>query len=95
MPATGASSTGRIGRPRLTRTPGHPQVPAPPKTVNEEKKTIAEVTDTLAKTLGAAPAKMPAAPETPAEWRDDARRVGPLPDGLFEVVRFKDAELAH
>lgn len=31
----------------------------------------------------------------PREWRADARRVGPLPDGLFEVVRFKDPALAH
>ena len=30
-----------------------------------------------------------------ADWRRDARRSGPLPAGLFNVVRFKDAELAH
>ena len=29
------------------------------------------------------------------DWRSDARRSGPIPDSLFEVVRFKDAELAH
>ena len=29
------------------------------------------------------------------DWRGDARRFGPMPDGLFEVVRFKDSELAH
>lgn len=29
------------------------------------------------------------------DWRTEARRFGPLPKGLFEVVRFKDAELAH
>ena len=29
------------------------------------------------------------------DWRTDARRFGPMPDGLFEVVRFTDAELAH
>ena len=29
------------------------------------------------------------------DWRDDARRSGPLPDGLYEIVRFKDPELAH
>jgi ring-1,2-phenylacetyl-CoA epoxidase subunit PaaC len=29
------------------------------------------------------------------DWRSDARRFGPMPDGLFEVVRFKDPELAH
>lgn len=29
------------------------------------------------------------------DWRPDARRAGPLPAGLFEVVRFKDPELAH
>jgi 1,2-phenylacetyl-CoA epoxidase catalytic subunit len=28
-------------------------------------------------------------------WRADARRTGPLPGGLFEVVRFKDPQLAH
>jgi hypothetical protein len=31
----------------------------------------------------------------PKDWRSDARRVGPLPTGLFEVVRFKDQDLAH
>jgi ring-1,2-phenylacetyl-CoA epoxidase subunit PaaC len=31
----------------------------------------------------------------PTGWRTDARRVGPLPAGLFEVVRFKDQDLAH
>ncbi|MGQ9367038.1 Phenylacetic acid catabolic protein [Azospirillum sp. ST 5-10] len=30
-----------------------------------------------------------------AGWRRAARRHGPLPAGLFEVIRFKDAELAH
>ncbi|GAA4539177.1 Phenylacetic acid catabolic protein [Pseudonocardia xishanensis] len=29
------------------------------------------------------------------DWRDDARRRGPLPEGLFEVIRFKDPALAH
>ena len=29
------------------------------------------------------------------DWRSDARRFGPMPDGLFEVIRFKDAEIAH
>jgi ring-1,2-phenylacetyl-CoA epoxidase subunit PaaC len=29
------------------------------------------------------------------DWRSDARRFGAMPEGLFEVVRFKDAELAH
>ena len=29
------------------------------------------------------------------DWRSDARRFGAMPDGLFEVVRFKDAEIAH
>lgn len=29
------------------------------------------------------------------DWRSDARRFGPMPEGLFEVVRFKDPELAH
>jgi 1,2-phenylacetyl-CoA epoxidase catalytic subunit len=31
----------------------------------------------------------------PEEWRPDARRRGPLPEGLFEVIRFKDPALAH
>lgn len=29
------------------------------------------------------------------QWRPRARRTGSLPAGLFEVIRFKDAELAH
>lgn len=29
------------------------------------------------------------------EWRNDARRLGPMPQSLFEVIRFKDPELAH
>ena len=29
------------------------------------------------------------------DWRTDARRAGPLPKGLYEVVRFKDPQLAH
>ena len=29
------------------------------------------------------------------DWRADARRFGAMPKGLFEVVRFKDPELAH
>lgn len=29
------------------------------------------------------------------DWRDAARRAGPMPAGLYEVVRFKDPELAH
>jgi 1,2-phenylacetyl-CoA epoxidase catalytic subunit len=28
-------------------------------------------------------------------WRAGARRAGPLPKGLYEVVRFKDPQLAH
>ena len=28
-------------------------------------------------------------------WRRDARREGALPAGLFEVIRFKDSEIAH
>lgn len=28
-------------------------------------------------------------------WRSDARREGPLPGGLFEIVRFKDPDLAR
>lgn len=29
------------------------------------------------------------------DWRQDARRVGALPLGLFDVIRFKDPDLAH
>ena len=29
------------------------------------------------------------------DWRPSARRVGSMPNQLFEVIRFKDAELAH
>lgn len=29
------------------------------------------------------------------DWRSDARRFGPMPKSLFEVVKFKDPELAH
>ena len=45
--------------------------------------------------LGGPSPEMPAAGAMPEDWRSDARRCGPLPAGLFEVVRFKDAELAH
>lgn len=31
----------------------------------------------------------------PDGWRPEARRAGPLPAGLFEVIRFKDEELAR
>lgn len=31
----------------------------------------------------------------PEQWRPDARRRGPLPESLFEVIRFKDSALAH
>ncbi|MBO0826869.1 MAG: phenylacetate-CoA oxygenase subunit PaaI [Streptosporangiales bacterium] len=30
-----------------------------------------------------------------ADWRPDARRTGPLPERLFEVIRFKDQEIAR
>lgn len=30
-----------------------------------------------------------------AGWRPDARRTGPLPERLFEVIRFKDQEIAR
>lgn len=33
--------------------------------------------------------------DMPKDWRTDARREGALPEGLFEVVRFKDPGLAH
>lgn len=45
--------------------------------------------------LGGAALEAPASVALPGDWRDDARRCGPLPAGLFEVVRFKDSELAH
>jgi 1,2-phenylacetyl-CoA epoxidase catalytic subunit len=38
---------------------------------------------------------VPTAAGLPKDWRRDARRVGPLPAGLYEVVRFKDQDLAH
>lgn len=47
-----------------------------------------------AELLGA-PVSQKAPARVDKDWRRDARRVGPLPDGLFNVVRFKDAELAH
>ncbi|WP_160148806.1 Phenylacetic acid catabolic protein [Amycolatopsis alkalitolerans] len=34
-------------------------------------------------------------PDFPPEWRPRARRTGSLPARLFEVIRFKDAELAR
>lgn len=46
------------------------------------------------KALGT-PVKQPKTVKFVKDWREDARRFGPLPAGLFEVVRFKDAELAH
>jgi hypothetical protein len=54
---------------------------------------VAEVTRTLA----AFSLKLDTGPEVfsgPA-WRSDTRREGPLPPGLFEVVRFKDPDLAR
>jgi 1,2-phenylacetyl-CoA epoxidase catalytic subunit len=29
------------------------------------------------------------------DWRRDARRLGSMPDSLFEIIRFKDPEIAH
>jgi ring-1,2-phenylacetyl-CoA epoxidase subunit PaaC len=37
----------------------------------------------------------PAVDEPPGTWRPAARRRGPLPPGLFEVIRFKDQAIAH
>lgn len=34
-------------------------------------------------------------PDFSPAWRSDARRTGTLPAGLFEVIRFKDPELAR
>ena len=32
---------------------------------------------------------------SPFPWRPEVRRRGPLPEGLFEIIRFKDPELAR
>ena len=44
---------------------------------------------------GALPAGGPGSGGVPDGWHPRARRAGPLPDGLFEVIRFKDEELAR
>ncbi len=49
----------------------------------------------VANHLGGRAPDMADAAALPAGWREDARRLGQLPSGLFEVVRFKDPELAH
>lgn len=54
---------------------------------------LKEATATV-KLLGS-PVKKPKAAKLAKDWRKDARRIGALPAGLFEVVRFKDSEIAH
>tara|TARA_B100001123_G_C15188433_1_gene978266 strand:- start:85 stop:864 length:780 start_codon:yes stop_codon:yes gene_type:complete len=54
------------------------------------KKEVASAKNPLGAALGQAkPIKFA------KDWRSDARRLGPIPASLFEVVRFKDTELAH
>lgn len=48
-----------------------------------------------AKKMLGAPVKQQKTVKFVKDWREDARRFGPLPAGLFEVIRFKDPELAH
>ncbi len=45
--------------------------------------------------LGGPAPVFPAPASSSQGWRADARRSGPLPGSLFEVVRFKDPELAR
>lgn len=54
---------------------------------------VGEVRDATAP-LGVDVDALPGA-EFPGAWRSDARRTGALPAGLFEVIRFKDPELAR
>jgi 1,2-phenylacetyl-CoA epoxidase catalytic subunit len=55
-----------------------------------------EVADDLKSAgLTAVPAPDQAAAGRLAPWRPAARRRGPLPAGLFEVIRFKDPDIAH
>lgn len=51
----------------------------------------------IARTLEVLGDEMPAESAAPlrADWRADARRHGPLPARLYEVIRFKHPELAH
>ena len=55
---------------------------------------VAEAGKAAAHLGGPAP-EVPDRVAIPDDWRHHARRRGPLPAGLFEVVRFKDPELAH
>ena len=48
-----------------------------------------------AKDAVGASVKVPKTVKMPKDWRADARRLGALPEGLFEIVRFKDPSLAH
>ena len=48
-----------------------------------------------AKVAAGASVKVPKTVKMPKGWRADARRLGAVPEGLFEVVRFKDPGLAH
>lgn len=54
---------------------------------------VQEVND-VTSLLGMATDELPAATFGP-DWRHSARRTGDLPAGLFEVIRFKDEELAR
>ncbi|MQA04979.1 MAG: hypothetical protein GEV07_20410 [Streptosporangiales bacterium] len=54
---------------------------------------VHEVND-VTSSLGVSTDDLPAASFAP-DWRTDARRTGELPAGLFEVIRFKDEELAR
>ncbi|MGH3098780.1 MAG: Phenylacetic acid catabolic protein [Streptosporangiales bacterium] len=54
---------------------------------------IAEVRDAAAP-VGVDADRLPL-PRSFGGWRPDARRTGDLPAGLFEVIRFKDPELAR
>jgi 1,2-phenylacetyl-CoA epoxidase catalytic subunit len=54
---------------------------------------IREVQDASA-SLGVDVAALPT-PTFSTDWRPRARRTGPLPQRLFEVIRFKDQELAR
>lgn len=62
--------------------------------VGELRGAFAKEAADAAGLLGA-PLRRGAAPRFGAGWRRDARRAGPLPAGLFNVIRFKDPELAH
>ena len=41
------------------------------------------------------PVEQKKAVQVPENWRTDARRTGPMPNRLFDIIRFKDPALAH